>query len=78
MVETARAHHAATGGPNPQWADWYAEHMVHELNETLNIDWSTGQLSVWLTQSDIRYRGEEPDVSWPHAYADWIVETVEY
>ena len=74
MVRTAQAHHAATGGVNPQWAEWYAEKMVDELNQAQSRQWSTSDLAAWLTAADERYRSSDQDVSWPHAYADWMLE----
>ena len=74
LVRTAQAHHAATGGTNPQWAEWYAEHMVEELNRAQDHQWTIADLAAWLTAADERYRADEQDVSWPHAYADWMLE----
>jgi hypothetical protein len=34
LVTTAKAHHKATGGVNPQWAEWYAEHLITDVNRT--------------------------------------------
>ena len=72
LVATAKAHHAATGGVNPRWAHWYAEHLVDDLNRALDADMSVDQLEKWLTAADERYRQEPGELSWPRAYAAWL------
>jgi hypothetical protein len=74
LVETARAHHAATGGPNPRWAEWYAEAAILELNRVLEGEMTVSDLADWLTAADLRYTSEQPDLSWPRAYATWMLE----
>jgi hypothetical protein len=72
LVATARAHHAATGGVNPQWAQWYAEHLLDDLNRALQADMDESELEAWLTAADRRYRDEPQTRSWPKAYAAWL------
>jgi hypothetical protein len=74
LVKAAQGHHAATGGVNPNWADWYAEHLVEDVNRLLGTDKTVDELAGWLSSADERYRSEDPEASWPHAYADWLVE----
>lgn len=74
LVRTAKAHHAATGGPNPDWASWYAEHAVDRVNELLDHEMSVAELAAWLHEADTRYRAEEPEESWPKAYASWLLD----
>lgn len=76
LVETARAHHAATGGPNPRWAEWYANNAIHELNRLLDSEMTVRELTDWLIGADRRYTSEQPDKSWPRAYATWLLEEV--
>lgn len=52
LVTTAREHHATTGGVNPEWARWYAEHLVVDLNEALSADMTVEQLEEWLKAAD--------------------------
>ncbi|HSJ82288.1 MAG TPA: hypothetical protein VLA91_00575 [Acidimicrobiia bacterium] len=73
LINTAKAHHDATGGPNPGWAEWYAEHAVDELNQVLGSEMTVIELAEWLAQADIRYREEKPEESWPKAYASWLL-----
>jgi hypothetical protein len=74
LVETARAHHAATGGPNPEWAKWYAERALDEVNQILGAEMTVADLGAWLAAADRRYTKESPDLSWPRAYATWLLE----
>ena len=74
LVETARAHHAATGGPNPEWPTWYAERALDKVNRILGAEMTTAELSDWLAAADRRYTEERPDLSWPRAYATWLLE----
>ena len=74
FVKAAQAHHAATGGVNVHWADWYAEHLVEDVNQLLGTEMSVERLSGWLTAADQRYQSEDHQLSWPHAYADWMLE----
>ena len=73
FVATARAHHEATGGVNPQWADWYANKLVDDVNEVVDAEMSSAGLSEWLVEADSRYRSEDQGVSWPKAYASWLL-----
>ena len=76
FIATARAHHEATGGINPGWADWYAERLVADVNQITGSELSPGELSDWLRDADRRFREDEPDVSWPKAYAAWFIDEI--
>lgn len=73
LVTTAQAHHAATGGVNPKWAAWYAEHLHTDLSRVLSADIEPDELENWLINADRRFRDEAQSVSWPKAYAGWLV-----
>jgi hypothetical protein len=73
LVSTAKAHHEATGGDNPAWARWYAEHLVDDLNAVLGSDMDVDGLADWLEEADRRYRTEPQDHSWPKVYAAWML-----
>lgn len=73
LVTTAGAHHEATGGANQQWARWYAEHLIDDLNETLQSDMEIDELERWLADADRRYREEPQAGSWPKIYAGWLI-----
>lgn len=74
LKRTARAHHEATGGVNPAWAEWYAERMIDDLKSLSEREVKVDQLSSWLADADRRYRAESPGMSWPRAYASWFLE----
>lgn len=74
MAGAARAHHEATGGDNPGWARWYAEHLIDDVNRTLGSDMEADELAGWLVEADRRYTEESPSQSWPKAYAGWLIE----
>lgn len=77
LATTARAHHEATGGPNANWAQWYAARMHPEVGDALGVTPDVATLADWLTAADERYQRETPDVSWPTAYAGWFLEWAE-
>jgi hypothetical protein len=77
FITTAKAHHAATGGVNAQWAEWYADRLHADLNRLVGTDLTVDQIADWLTRADVRYRAEEPDVSWPKAYTAWFLAEVD-
>ena len=74
LVATAAAHHAATGGVNPQWAGWYATNLVDDLNSVFSSEIEVDELADWLAEADHRYRNEPQTSSWPKAYATWLIE----
>jgi hypothetical protein len=74
MGAAARAHHAVYGGPNPNWARWYAEWMYGQLLEILESEPSVDTVEQWLTAADEKYRADEPEGSWPGHYAIWFAE----
>jgi len=73
LIRTAKGHHAATEGDNPDWPAWYAEHAVDEINDLLDDEMSVSDLANWLEAADRRYRVEEPEESWPKVYATWLL-----
>ncbi len=73
LVSTAKAHHEATGGVNPQWAEWYAEHLINDVNSVLDADMHIDELAQWLIRADRRYHESSPELSWPKAYASWLL-----
>ena len=74
MVAAAGAHHAVYGGPNENWARWYAEWMYARLLELLESEPSVDQVEEWLIRADARFTAEQPEGSWPRHYAAWFLE----
>ena len=72
LVGAANAHHEATGGDSDDWANWYADHLIHDVNRLLGTHLKVRQLESWLASADDRYRSQPQDVSWPKAYASWL------
>lgn len=73
LAATARAHHQATGGPNPGWARWYAEHLEGKVEPVLGFSPGVAALEEWLTHADEAHRAEAPEERWPAYYAEWIL-----
>lgn len=74
LISTARAHHAATGGDNPDWAHWYAERLLGDVNDSLGANLDLHGLAHWLIDADRRYRSDDQEEGWPKAYARWLIE----
>ena len=58
---------------NAQWDEWYAEHLIDDVNRVLDVDMSVEELAEWLIGADRRYREEDPELSWPKVYASWLL-----
>jgi hypothetical protein len=74
LVETAKAHHEATGGTNEDWAIWYAEYMFDRLPAILEQPLSMSELIYCLMLLSKKQPVEAPDVKWPTYYAEYMVE----
>lgn len=70
---TARAHHEATGGVNPGWADWYAEHLHSDIAEFVGYQPTIETIAGWLARADEIHRAERADEKWPPVYAELIL-----
>ena len=73
LKAAARAHHETTGGLNPGWAEWYADHLIDDINEFSKKEMTVEELAEWLAEADRRYQAEAPGMSWPRAYATWML-----
>ena len=74
LAATARAHHEATGGINDDWAAWYADHLVGDIDPFVGFSPSAQQVREWLVTADERHRAQAPDDRWPPFYARYILE----
>ncbi len=77
LEETGRAHHeafAATGGDDPEWPLWYANHARDRLAEQFGLDYSRSQLVYCLMRADIEHRARAPESRWSDFYAREMVE----
>lgn len=78
LLETAAAaHHDVTGGPDHDWAGWYAEFVAGEIEGVLGFEPGTDQLARWLTAAAAKHRVEAADRPWPEYYAEVIMDMVE-
>jgi hypothetical protein len=72
------AHHVAfteTGGEDPEWPLWYAEHLIEKLRNLLSQPHLTTSRLVWaLVAADDAYTAEQPALSWQEFYADRLSE----
>ena len=76
LAAAARAHHEATGGPNAEWAIWYAEYLHADIGPLIGGARSVDVIAEWLVRADEQYTTEGPDGSWPGQYATWFLEWV--
>jgi hypothetical protein len=77
LTAAGRAHHDATGGPDHDWATWYAEFLQHEIDPWLGIDPSVDNLSSLLRMAADKHRDEADDRPWPGYYAELMLATLE-
>ena len=75
LRQAGEAHHVAfedVGGDDPDWPQWYAEHMSGRVAAVVGRDVSTERLADLLSDAADAHAGsEEP---WPAAYASYILD----
>ena len=76
LGSAGRAHHEAVGGPNPRWAEWYAEHLVGDIDEHVGFSPSVEEIAGWLREADARHKAEASEKRWPAHYAEWILDSL--
>ncbi len=74
LMTAWRAHHDATGGPDPEWPRWYAGFLDGELGAFLGFDPDLETIEEWLTIADRRFLDDQTDSEWASAYAGVILE----
>jgi glutaredoxin len=75
--QTGQDHHEAfrdTGGEDPEWPLWYAEHLQDRLQPFLAAPLTRSRLVFCLIGADDEYRATESDVPWPQYYAHRFLE----
>jgi len=75
--ETGHAHHeafAATGGVDPDWAIWYADHAVDRVNSLLGTELSRAELVYEVIGLSREQPVKAPDAAWPDYYASSLVD----
>ena len=74
LAGTARAHHAATGGVNANWAQWYAKHLAGQIDEYVGFSPTTAVIEGWLVAAEQAHGKEDPEGRWPPFYAAHIID----
>jgi hypothetical protein len=77
LVETVSAHHEAfgeSGGIDPEWPLWYAQHTREALCEALGANFTLSELVYLYLQLDGELRLRAPGAYWPAFYAKSMVE----
>ncbi|HEU5302962.1 MAG TPA: hypothetical protein VLD62_03605 [Acidimicrobiia bacterium] len=68
------AHHAAfaaTDGADPEWPEWYADHVLDDVRTILDSPGLTrSRLVRAFVAADDAYTSEPVDVAWPRFYAE--------
>lgn len=77
LRSTGHGHHEAfieTDGFDPDWAIWYANHAVDQVNTVLGAALSRAELVHELTGLSREQPTKAPDASWPEYYAASLVD----
>lgn len=72
FMATGGAHHTAfieTDGVDPEWAEWYANHLVARLREDYGFSGTDGELAAWLRATDDAHQAAGGEVPWSSFYA---------
>jgi hypothetical protein len=76
LRRTGQAHHeafAAVDGEDPEWAAWYAEHLVGPLGAALAATLDRSRLAQDLTTAEAERQARAPVAEWSRYYADWLL-----
>jgi hypothetical protein len=77
LMSTGHAHHQAfidTDGFDPDWAIWYADHAVDDVNALLGTDMSRADLVYEVIGLSREQPLKAPDAVWPEYYAASLVD----
>jgi hypothetical protein len=75
--EASEAHHEAfiaTGGEDPEWPLWYADYMLEELWELLDVEFTKSQLVYLLITASNEQQMKAPGANWAWYYARFFRE----
>lgn len=76
LKRTGDAHHVAfeeTGGLDPEWARWYADHLRPELGDSLGRSLSNEEIAELLSEAQDVLDSSESARPWPEFYATHIL-----
>ncbi len=77
LLTTGQSHHqafAASDGYDPDWALWYADHMVDRINSILDAELNRSDLIHMLVGLRQQQPMVAPGGSWPRFYARALAE----
>ena len=75
--EAGKAHHEAfaeTGGADPEWPIWYADHLVERLRSRLTSQLTRSRIVYCLIAAEEERQSLAPDSPWADYYARHFVE----
>lgn len=75
FLRTGHAHHEAflaTDGFDPDWAIWYADHTVDQVNALLGTELSRAELIFELVGLSREHPKVAPDTPWSDYYASTL------
>ena len=78
LIETAEAHHkafSATEGEDPDWAIWYADHLLENMRNLLKANFTKSELIYLLVKVDKEMRINAPGVEWHSYYARFFLDS---
>ncbi len=76
LQETAHAHHQAyleTGGFDPEWPLWYAQHLQEKLSTLLNHPLTQSELVYHIIRLDKAYTTKARRQPWQEFYAQELI-----
>jgi len=76
LISTGNSHHEAfieTDGSDPNWAIWYADHALDQVNSLLGATMSQEELIYELVALSHKQPTDAPDTPWPEYYASSLV-----
>jgi len=77
LMTTGRAHHEAfiaSDGFDPDWAIWYANHVVDQANSLLGAELSRAEFVYELIGLSREQPAKAPDAPWSEYYASSLVD----
>ena len=77
FTKTIKAHHHAyeeVDGFDPQWCEWYADHIRDEFNQAAGKDFTTEQLTQFFIDANKAYLASDQSVKWQVFYAQLAIE----
>lgn len=78
LAAAGPAHHAAyiaTDGEDPEWPQWYAEHLADDVRDAMGRPDLTISRLVWaLVDSADAHAAARSDIPWHRFYAERFVE----